>query len=103
MACQSGSQVAVDIEDHATAGNGRHDRGIVTDVKGSHASAPNLHGVGIGAGCIQDDCRVTEQVGRNCCCCSPGGTRRHVNTSLVLFPRYAALRENLFLCSGSET
>ncbi|RZK77468.1 MAG: thioredoxin, partial [Pedobacter sp.] len=43
--------------------------------------------LGIGAGCIQDDCRVTEQVGRNCCCCSPGGTRRHVNTSLVLFPR----------------
>lgn len=96
----------VDTEGRVTAGNGRHDRGIVTDVpdvKGTHASALTLHGVGMEAGCIQDGRRATEQVDRNCCCCSLGGIRRRVNTSPVLFPRYAALRENLSPCSESET
>ena len=93
----------VDTEGRVTAGNGRHDRGIVTDVRGSHASAPTLHGVGMEVGCIQDDCRETEQVGRNYCCCSLDGIHHRVNTSLVPFPQYAAVREDLFLCSGSET
>ena len=54
----------VDTEGRVTAGNGRHDRGIVTDVpdvKGTHASALSLHGVGMEAGCIQDGRRATEQ------------------------------------------
>lgn len=96
----------VDTEGRVTAGNGLHDRGIVTDVpdvKGTHASAPTLHEVRMEAGCIQDDCRATEQVGHSCCCCSLGGILRRVNTSPVLFPRYAALRENLSPCSESET
>jgi hypothetical protein len=96
----------VGTEGRVTAGNGRHDRSIVTgvpDVKGSHASAPTLHGIDMEAGCIQDGRRVTEQVGRNCCCCSLDGIRRRVNTSPVPFPRYAALRENLSPCSESET
>jgi hypothetical protein len=86
-----------------TAGNGRHDRGIVTDVRGSRALAPTLHVMGMEADCIQDGCRATEQVGRSCCCCSLGGIRRRVNTSPVLFPRYAALRETLSPCLESET
>jgi len=52
-------------------------------------------------GCIQGDCKAPEQVGHSCCC-SLGGTRHHVNTSLDLSPRYVALCEDLFHDLKSE-
>ena len=94
-------QVEVGTERHATAEHGRHDRGIVIDVKDSHEPAATLHGVDMKVGCIQDDCRVTEQAGRSCCY-SPGGIRLHVDTSLNL-SRCVTLHEVLFPGSRSET
>jgi hypothetical protein len=97
------SPVGIDTEEHAIAEHGRHDRGIVIDAKDSHGSAATLHGVGMEVDCIQDDCRVTEQAGHNCCWCSPGDTRRHVNTFPGLSPRYEAFRADPFPGLKSET
>jgi hypothetical protein len=83
-----------------TAGRVLHDRDIAIVVKDSHASAATLRVVGMMAGYIQGDCRMTGMAGHSC---SLDDIHRHGSTSLGLSPRYVALRVGLSPCSWIET